>query len=215
MIKLTVYNFKGEKVEKVSLPAEIFGHEINADLLHQSYVAAYANSRKVIAHTKDRAERAGSGKKPWRQKGTGRARVGSVRSPIWRKGGIVFGPVKDRNFNKSLPKKMARKALLVALSAKVKDNLMIIIDSMNYSQPKTKEFKKLLDNLKITKSVLFAALTSERNAVLAARNLPKVTNVWVSNMNAFDLLNNRYLLMSKNALDFLIEKKSEVLKKVK
>ena len=138
----------------IELPEIVFGVQKNDALLHQVYVAQYANRRQVLAHTKDRAERAGSGKKPWRQKGTGRARVGSVRSPIWRKGGVIFGPTKDRNFKKDVSKKMNRKALAVALSGKLADKEIVIVDSLKMKEAKTKLMNKSLEALKLKGSLL-------------------------------------------------------------
>src|SRR3989339_1266964 len=137
-MKAAVHNLEGKKIKDIELANFVFGVEKNDVLLHQVYVAQYANRQQILAHTKDRAERAGSGKKPWKQKGTGRARVGSVRSPIWRKGGIVFGPTKDRNFKKDVPKKMGQKALAVALSSKVRDKEMFLIEDLAMKEAKTK-----------------------------------------------------------------------------
>jgi len=200
MIKFPVYNLKGDKVKDIELSDKVFDMQRNDALLHQVYVSQYANRRQVIAHTKDRAERAGSGKKPWRQKGTGRARFGSVRTPIWRKGGIVFGPTKDRNFKKDVPKKMGQKALFAALSGKVKEKELYLIDSFAIKEPKTKLVSEAIKNLKIKGSILIGFSEKEKNFKRASRNLPRVSNIDVQNLNVFDILNHKYLLMSEMGL---------------
>src|SRR3989339_574531 len=147
MIKFPVYNLEGKKIKDIDLSEDVFGAEANDALLHQIYVAQYANRRQVLAHTKDRAERAGSGRKPWRQKGTGRARVGSIRSPLWRKGGITFGP-KPHSFRKDLPNRMKILALKSALNSKLNDKEMIVLDGLKINSPKTKEFFEIVKKLK-------------------------------------------------------------------
>ena len=126
-MKINLYNQKGEKVGKTDLPDEIFNVEINSDLLHQVIVSQMANKRQSSAHTKDRGDVSGGGKKPWRQKGTGRARHGSRRSPIWVGGGVTFGPKSEKNYKKTIPQKMKRKALFMALSSKVNDDELILL----------------------------------------------------------------------------------------
>ncbi len=190
-MKYPVYNLKGDKVKDIELPEKIFGVERNDALLHQIYVSQYANRRQIVAHTKDRAERAGSGRKPWRQKGTGRARVGSVRSPIWRKGGVIFGPTKDRNFKKDIPKKMNRKALQIVLSGKIKDKEIAIVDSLKVKEVKTKLMKQAIGALKLKGSVLFGFSKDEWLTRRAVRNLPKVDSIDAENLNVFDILNNK------------------------
>jgi large subunit ribosomal protein L4 len=206
MIKFPVYNLKGERVKDIELSEKIFGLKKNDALLHQVYVSQYANQRQVLAHTKDRAERAGSGKKPWKQKGTGRARVGSVRSPIWRKGGIVFGPTKDRNFKKDVPKKMGRQALAVALSAKTKDKELVLVDSLAIKDLKTKTMSEAMKSLKLKGKVLIGFSEKEREAKRASQNLVKVSNIDVMNLNVFDLLNHKYLLISEEGMKVLENK---------
>jgi len=205
-MKFPVHNLKGEKVKDIELSESVFGLKPNDLLLHQVYVSQYANRRRVLAHTKDRAERAGSGRKPWRQKGTGRARVGSVRSPIWRKGGVIFGPTKNRNFKKEIPKKMNRKALTVTLSGKAKDKEIVIVDSLKIKEPKTKLIKQTIDNLKLKGSVLFGFSRDERLAKRAIRNLQRVDDIDVENLNVFDILNHKYLVMSEEGIKFLESK---------
>ncbi|MFA6285691.1 MAG: 50S ribosomal protein L4 [Parcubacteria group bacterium] len=214
MIKFPVYNLKGEKVKDIELSEKVFGVKRNDALLHQVFVSQYANRRQVLAHTKDRAERAGSGIKPWKQKGTGRARVGSVRSPIWRKGGIVFGPTKDRNFKKDVPKKMGQKALAVALSAKVKDKELFLVENLAMKEMKTKLMNETIKNLKIKGSVLIGFSEKEKGAKVASRNLPRVLNVDAKSLNVFDVLNNKHLILSEEGVKIL-EKKYEAKKEIK
>jgi large subunit ribosomal protein L4 len=208
MIKFPVYNLKGEKVKDVELSEKVFGEKRNDALLHQVQVCQYANRRQVLAHTKDRAERAGSGIKPWKQKGTGRARVGSVRSPIWRKGGIVFGPTKDRNFKKDVPKKMGRIALAVALSSKVRDKELFLIEDLAMKEAKTKLMNEAIKSLKIKGSILIGFCEKEKEAKRASRNLPRVLNVDAKSLNVFDILNHKYLVLSEEGVKVL-EKKYE------
>jgi large subunit ribosomal protein L4 len=202
-MKVAVHNLKGEKIKDVELSESIFGLKQNDTLLHQIYVAQYANRRKVLAHTKDRAERAGSGIKPWKQKGTGRARVGSVRSPIWRKGGVTFGPTKDRNFKKDIPKKMGKKALAIALSGKLKDGELVLAESLKMDEPKTKIMKQAIISLKLKGSTLIGFSKSEAGTKKASRNLEKVTNIDIENLNVFDMLNHKYFVMSEEGLKVL------------
>src|SRR3989344_4642047 len=158
MLKIAVKNSTGKDVKEVTLPEFIFGLPSNDVLLHQVYVALSGNQRQAIAHTKDRGERAGSGKKPWRQKGTGRARVGSVRSPIWRKGGVTFGPTKERSFSRETNKKMRQKAVLVALSEKARAGKICRLENFQLAEEKTKHFARLLKKLELTAKSLTVSL---------------------------------------------------------
>ncbi|MFH0969005.1 MAG: 50S ribosomal protein L4 [Patescibacteria group bacterium] len=205
-MKISVYNSEGKKVEDIELSPEVFGLPMNNELLHQAYIAISSNQRTVLAHTKDRGERSGSGKKPWRQKGTGNARVGSVRTPVWRKGGIVFGPTKERNFKKDINKKMMRKAILLALSEKVKSGNLVILDKLEIAAKKTKEFAKVLGNLKIKGSSLVGFSGKEKDLQVFSRNIKKVRNILASNLNVFDILNNKNLILSKDSIKYLEEK---------
>lgn len=146
-IKLDIYNQKAEKTGEMTLSDKVFGVEANEILIHQAVVTQFANERQVLAHTKDRSEVRGGGKKPWKQKGTGRARAGSSRSPIWIGGGVTFGPTKDRNFSKKINKKMKQKALLMALSDRVKNNGFVVIDNLKIEEFKTKHFNEVLKNI--------------------------------------------------------------------
>lgn len=207
-MKIDTYNQNGEKTGQTLLPKEVFSVPLNPDLVHQVVVSQMANQRQVIAHAKDRSEVRGGGRKPWKQKGTGRARHGSIRSPLWKGGGVTFGPTKERNYKKIIPKKIKRKALFMALSSKVKDNELIIVDELKLESSKTKEFAAFLKAiLKEKKGKILVALSQENDTIIrAARNIPQVKVVLANNLNALDVLNYKYLLMPKEAINILKEK---------
>ncbi len=201
------YNQNGEEIGKTELPDEIFGVKINPILLHQAVVAEMANARQVIAHTKGRGEVRGGGKKPWRQKGTGRARHGSRRSPIWKGGGVTFGPTKDRNFKQKINRKMKRKAYVMALSGKAKDGELIVLDSIELKQPKTREMSLVVNTLVPGVQSAFLMLAVKNETIeRAGRNIAdfKVGNA--GNMQLLDLLNYKYILMTQDAVKKLEEK---------
>ena len=205
-MKIPVYNQQGKEIGQTLLPKEIFDVKLNSDLVHQIVVSQMANRRKVIAHTKDRGEVRGGGRKPWRQKGTGRARVGSIRSPLWRGGGVTFGPTKERVFKKIIPKKMRRKALFMVLSEKAKNNLLILLDKLKIEQPKTKLIVEILKKLPGEgKSSLIALSQLDKNLILAARNLPKIRTIQAKDLNCLDLLSFKYLIMPKEAIRIIKE----------
>lgn len=204
-MKTDIYNQKGEKIEKIELPKEIFDVKMNVDLLHQVVVSQTANQRQVIAHTKDRSEVRGGGKKPWRQKGTGRARHGSRRSPIWKGGGVTFGPTKERNFKKDIPKKMQRKALMMVLSSKLKDNFLFVLDKIVLERPKTKLMAGIINNFFRNESGLIALPTYQKDIVKAANNIPKIKTIEARNLNSLELLSHKYLIIPKEAVE-VIEK---------
>lgn len=205
-MKITTYNEKGEKVGETLLPKEIFEVPMNSDLVYQVAVSQAANKRKIVAHTKDRSEVRGGGRKPWRQKGTGQARHGSIRSPIWRGGGVTFGPRKSRIFKKEIPKKMRRKALFIVLSAKVKDNLLIVLDEFKMDQIKTKIIAQVLKNLPCKeKSCLIALPQKDNKLILSIRNLPEVKAVEIRNLNVLDLLSFKYLIIPKESIKIIKE----------
>ena len=208
-MKIAVHNLAGKKVVDMELSDAVFGVPANDALTHQVYVAQYSNRRKVIAHAKGRAEVAGSGKKPWAQKGTGRARTGAARNPIWRGGGSIFGPTKNRNFKKNIPDKMKRKALLISLSDKVRSGDLIVIDDMKLKERKTKQFAAALKKLKIKGSLLIGIADLEREIVLYSRNIPKVDPISIKQLNVFDILNRKNLILSKESVKFLENKYSQ------
>lgn len=203
-MKVAVYNKEGKKLEEISLPKEIFDVKLNSDLLHQIIVSQMANRRQITAHSKDRSEVRGGGKKPWRQKGTGRARHGSIRSPLWRGGGITFGPRKERVFEKDIPKKMRRKALFMVLSEKAKGSLLVVLDKIQIDKPKTKEIAKTLNKLPCKEnSCLIALQEYDKKIFLSARNIKKTNIVEARNLNVIDLMSSKYLLMEKDTIKTL------------
>ena len=210
-MKYDVYNLEGKKVGQTLLPNDIFEVEVNSNLIHQVLVSQMANRRKVIAHTKDRKEVRGGGKKPWRQKGTGRARHGSIRSPLWKRGGVTFGPNKERVFKKRIPKKMKRKALFMVLSAKAKNKLLFIFDKLEIAKPKTKEMVQIIENLKTNikdlkqGSILIALVKGNKNIILATRNIPKTETVEARNLNTLSSLSIKYLIVPKEAIGVIKE----------
>ncbi len=207
MAKISVYNVKGEEVEKLEISDAVFGLPSNNTLIHQVFVALMANIRGIYAHTKTRAEVAGSGKKPWKQKGTGRARVGSVRNPVWRKGGIVFGPRNTRNFVQKINQKMRRKAVMTALSEKIRDEKMIVLDTFSFPEKKTKLVAQALRDLKLTgKSIVMGLSSEEKVFEKASRNIPRLENILADNVNVADLLNHQYFVLSKASLQALEKK---------
>jgi len=200
-MKIAVYDQQGKEIGTTLLPKEIFGVEINPDLMHQVVRSQMANRRRVTAHTKDRGEVSGGGRKPWRQKGTGRARHGSIRSPLWRKGGVTFGPTKERVFKKVIPKKMKRLALFMALSGKVKNNLLILLDKLKIEEAKTRLMTEIFKKLPCkNESCLIALPEYDKNLILSARNLPEVKTIQSKDLNCLDLLSFKYLLMSKESI---------------
>ncbi len=210
MAKIKVHNLEGKEIETLEISDSVFGLSKNDDLVHQIAIALAANKRQVIADTKTRGERAGSGIKPWRQKGTGRARVGSVRTPIWRKGGVVFGPSSDRNFKKKINKKMNIKAIATVLSGKLRDEELFVVDKIAFPEKKTKEASKAISNFGIKGKTLIAFSQDEKGFRIATRNIKKVQNILTSQLNVLDMLNNRYLFVSKESIKYLEGKYSSV-----
>jgi large subunit ribosomal protein L4 len=206
-MQIKLHNQSGQEIGTVELPEEVFGVEVNPTVLHQVTVAQRANMRQVIAHTKDRSEVRGGGRKPWRQKGTGRARHGSRRSPIWVGGGVTFGPTRFRNFDQKINKKVKKKAILMALSGKVRDGEMIVVDKVNLSAPKTKEMAQVVDSLiSDFRSTLF--MIPERNEAIqrAGKNIDEFKVINSENINVVDLLNHKYLVLVEDCINKLKEK---------
>jgi len=206
-MKTTVYDHKGKESTTVDLPENIFGLEWNADLVHQVVVGMQSNARANTAHTKDRSEVRGGGRKPWRQKGTGQARHGSKRSPIWAGGGITFGPRKERNYDKKINTKMRRKALLVALSQKLRDGQIIFVDGFDKVSGKTKDLKATFETFEGIKgfetintqkhnNVFMTAAATSEELKKGVRNLGHVTMTGIENLSVLDIMNHRYLVMA-------------------
>jgi large subunit ribosomal protein L4 len=204
-MKANVYNQKGEETGTVVLPKDIFEVKINPDVIYEVAVSQASNRRKPIAHTKGRGEVRGGGKKPWRQKGTGRARHGSIRSPLWKGGGTTFGPTKNKDYKKKINEKVKRIALFMVLSAKAKDNLLTVLDEIKFEAPKTKAMEAIIKALSLKGSVLVALPKTEKNVFLATRNITGVKAIEAKNLNALDLLTFKNLIMGKEAIKTIKE----------
>lgn len=203
MASVAMVDMSNKKVKDVELPA-VFGTEVKGHLLHSAVVNQLANRRAGTAATKNKALVSGGGKKPFKQKGTGRARAGSSRSPLWRHGGTVFGP-QPRDYSYSLPKKEKRAALAAALAAKVLDNRMVLLDKLELSAPRTKEMAGLLKNLGVCETALVLIAGENKNVALASRNMPAVKVLRMENINVYDLLKYRYLITTQDALKTIQE----------
>lgn len=200
---IKIHNQEGKEVSELGLNEAIFDLPWNADLVHQAVRVAFANQRQVLASTKDRAEVRGGGRKPWRQKGTGRARHGSIRSPLWKGGGVTFGPTSDRNFKLKINKKMAKKALLTVLSAKAKDGEILVLDNLKLPAPKTKEMAKVISNFNKLKTGLLIMEKPDGDIKRAAGNLPNLEIININNLNILDVLRYQYLIMTKDGIEEL------------
>jgi len=200
-MKIDVFNQKKEKVDSIDLPENIFGVKWNPELVQQALLAQLANRREAWAHAKTRAEVRGGGKKPWRQKGTGRARHGSIRSPIWKGGGVSHGPLKEKDYSKKINKKMNRLAVLSVLSKKFSDNELFVVDKFEGLGNKTKEWAKVLSKLSDMRSRTALVLDSvNKNAVKAVSNIKKVDTINPNALNVYDLLRNKFIIFEKNSI---------------
>ncbi|HNU96711.1 MAG TPA: 50S ribosomal protein L4 [Candidatus Portnoybacteria bacterium] len=206
-MKTDLYNLQGEKTGTIELPEKIFNIKINEDVIYQVVNVQITNSRQNLAHTKNRSDVKGGGKKPWRQKGTGRARHGSIRSPLWRGGGITFGPRNEEDFSKKINKKIKQKALFMVLTSKVRDKELIVVDNLMISEPKTKLISKILSNIfnKKQDSILITIPQKNENIAIASRNINNVKTILADSLNVLDLLSFRYLLLDKESIK-VIEK---------
>jgi len=205
MTKATLYNMQGEKQKEVELPESVFGLELQPRLIQEVVIAHQANQRQVTAHTKDRGEVSGGGKKPWKQKGTGRARHGSIRSPLWVGGGITFGPRKNRNFTKKVNKKVARKALKMVLSDRAAHGAIALIDSFSTTESKTKNYAKLIKAIGAEKSKRILFITNEinRDMVRCVDNIPHATVMTASDLNAHAVIRTRSVVMEEGCVESL------------
>jgi large subunit ribosomal protein L4 len=209
-MKVPVYNQAAENVGEIELNSKIFEVKPSVHLMAEAVRIQAANARKGLASTKTRGDVSGGGKKPWKQKGTGRARVGSIRSPIWRHGGITFGPTSDRNWSLKINKKAKTKALFMSLSDKAKDGKLIVVDQIKMDAPKTKEFMKMLsafqDKVKtLGKKQMFLMPKKDETLLKASRNLPTVTPTVATSLNITDVLRADSIVMTKDSLP-VIEK---------
>ncbi|WP_413364074.1 50S ribosomal protein L4 [Lysinibacillus sp. 3P01SB] len=206
MTKVSVLSQTGASVGEIELNDAIFGIEPNEAVLFDAVIAQRASLRQGNHKVKNRSEVAGGGRKPWRQKGTGRARQGSIRSPQWRGGGVVFGPT-PRSYSYKLPKKVRRLALKSALSAKVVEQNFVVLDALTLDAPKTKDFAAILKALEINKKALFVTAELNENAALSARNIPGVTVLTANGINVLDLLGHDKVVFTQDA----VKKVEEVL----
>ena len=198
MSQVSVYNKEGKEVGTLELNDAIFGVDVNEHLVHLAVVAQLANKRQGTQKAKTRAEVSGGGKKPWRQKGTGHARQGSTRAPQWTGGGVVFAPT-PRDYTMKLNKKEKRATLKSALTTRVNENKFIVVEEMNFDEIKTKNFKKVMDNLKVSKALVVLDEESN-NAALSARNLPTIKTAHVNTINVYDILKYNTVVATKAAV---------------
>ncbi|MCF6411854.1 50S ribosomal protein L4 [Pseudalkalibacillus salsuginis] len=206
MPKVTLYNQSGSEIGDIELNDNVFGIEPNEDVLFDAVVMQQASSRQGTHAVKNRSAVRGGGRKPWRQKGTGRARQGSIRSPQWVGGGVVFGPT-PRSYSYKLPKKVRRLAIKSALSSKVQENSVVVLDELKFEAPKTKEMATVLANFSTAAKALVVTGDYNEFVALSARNIPGVTIVTADGVNVLDVLNHDKLFMTKDA----VEKVEEVL----
>ena len=203
MLKVDVLDMKGKKVKDIELNENVFGVDVNDIVVHTALVNYLANQRQGTQSTKTRAEVRGGGRKPWRQKGTGRARQGSIRAPQWIKGGIALGP-KPRSYKYAIPKKMRKLALKSVLTSKVEDKELIVVDKLELKEIKTKEIVKVLNNLN-TKKALIVLSEKNLNVQASARNIENVKTTLVNTINVFDLLKYDNLVITEDAIKKLEE----------
>jgi large subunit ribosomal protein L4 len=204
-MELDVIDRQGTPIEKIAVADNAFGTEVKPHLFHQVVRMQLANRRRGTASTKTRGEVSGGGRKPWRQKGTGRARQGSTRSPLWRGGGVALGP-KPRDYAYRLPKKVRRAALCSALSMKIQEGLLKVIDRLDIPAPKTRQMVSFLKDLRVEKAAIILLADENPNVQLAARNLPAVKVLRVEGVNIYDLLTHDYLICTREALMKLQER---------
>ncbi|MED1915271.1 MULTISPECIES: 50S ribosomal protein L4 [Brevibacillus] len=199
MPKVALYNQSGSQVGEIDLADSVFGIEPNSAVLYDAIVMQQASQRQGTHDVKNRSEVRGGGRKPWRQKGTGRARQGSIRSPQWKGGGVVFGPT-PRKYGYKLNRKVRRLALKSALSAKVQSNEMLVLEALNIAAPKTKEMTVVLNNLKADRKVLIVTSEYDQNVALASRNIPGAKIVDAAGINVLDLVAHDKVIVTKEAI---------------
>ena len=198
MANVTVFNMEGNEVGTMELNDAVFGVEINEHLVHLAVVRKLANNRQGTQKAKTRSEVSGGGRKPWRQKGTGHARQGSIRAPQWTGGGVVFAPV-PRDYEVKMNKKERRAALKSALTSKVQDNKLVVVDSLTLAEAKTKEMQKVLTNLKADKALVITA-ADDQNVAISARNIADVQTATVNTMNVYDVMKHNTVVVTKDAV---------------
>ena len=203
MASVSVYNMEGAQVSTIELSDSIFAVPVNEHLIHQAVVAQLANKRQGTQSAKTRSEVSGGGRKPWRQKGTGHARQGSIRAPQWTGGGIVFAP-KPRDYSFKLNKKEKKAALLSALTSRVLENKLVVVDELKFDGIKTKEFAKVMSNLNVDKA-LVVINDNDENVVMSARNIPTVKTASTSTINVYDILKYNTVVVTKDAVNTIQE----------
>jgi large subunit ribosomal protein L4 len=203
MPSVVMVDQNNKKVKEVELPA-LFSSGVRPHLVHAAVVNQLANRRAGTASTKNKALVSGGGKKPWKQKGTGRARSGSSRSPLWRHGGTCFGPM-PRDYSYALPKKAKRAALIDALASKISEDKLVLVEKLDLAEPKTKLVSTLLENLGVNENALILIKAQNKNLMLAARNIPSVKALRIDNINVYDLLKYRFLITTQDALNAIQE----------
>lgn len=203
MASVSVYNKDGKEIEKMDLDDSVFAAPVNEHLVHMAVVLQLANKRQGTQKAKTRSEVRGGGRKPWRQKGTGHARQGSIRAPQWTGGGVVFAPT-PRDYSFKMNKKEKAAAMKSVLSAKVSEEKLIVVDSLDFEKPKTKEMKAVLDNLKINKALVVVDGDSA-NAILSAKNLPTARGVYSNSISVYDILKYDTVVITKSAVKAIEE----------
>ncbi len=198
MASVSVYNIEGKEVDKLELSDSIFGVEINEHLVHMAVVNQLANKRQGTQSAKTRSEVSGGGKKPWRQKGTGHARQGSIRAPQWKGGGVVFAP-KPRDYSFKMNKKEKRLALKSALTSRVQDEKFIVLDELKLDEIKTKNFVAVLNNLEVSKALVVLA-ENDTNVILSAKNVPNVKTILTNTINVYDIMKYDVVICTKDAV---------------
>ena len=199
MANVSVYNMEGKEVGKIDLNDAIFGVEVNEHLVHMAVLQQLADKRQGTQKAKTRSEVSGGGRKPWRQKGTGHARQGSIRAPQWKGGGVVFAPV-PRDYSFKMNKKEKRAALKSALTDKVQNNNIVVVDELKFDEIKTKKFAEVMNNLKATRKALVVLADNDKNVVLSARNLAEASTTLTNTLNVYDIVNAKTLVLTKDAV---------------
>ena len=199
MASVSVYNMEGAQVGTIELSDSIFAVPVNEHLVHQAVVAQLANKRQGTQKAKTRSEVSGGGRKPWRQKGTGHARQGSIRAPQWTGGGVVFAPT-PRDYSFKMNKKEKRIALKSALTSRVNEGKLIVVDELKFEAPKTKEMVKMLENVKAGKKALIVTAEKDENVVRSAANIPGVRTALVSTMNVYEIINHDNFIVTAEAI---------------
>ena len=198
MANVSVYNMEGKEVGTIELNDAVFGVEVNEHLVHMAVVQQLANNRQGTQKAKTRSEVSGGGRKPWRQKGTGHARQGSTRAPQWTGGGVVFAPV-PRDYSFKMNRKEKRLALKSALTSRVQENKLIVVDELKFDEIKTKNFKAVMDNLKVNKALVVLG-EDDKNVVMSARNIPTVQTTLTSTINVYDIMKAGTVVLTKDAV---------------